>query len=210
MSTSTVRSNPPADDVDFYRALLYALLVWGVAYAYTFARYAIFGLVSTDQAFLYLGNKSLGLTGVALFTLSFFVARRGRLPLAGQLGAIGSALACVHVAASLTLLAAGAFSKLHLVGGRLTTSAQLTLLAGALAVGILCWQQSRQAQANSYRVHLSILALVVAHVTALGWVGWLQPAGWHGGLPPISLLSALIGVAGVALGLGLRGPEERQ
>lgn len=33
------------------------------------------------------------------------------------------------------------------------------------------------------------LAFVVMHLVALGWEGWLAPAGWNGGLPPISLVA---------------------
>lgn len=208
MSKAHDQSTATAEGAVLRHAFLYALLLWGLAFAYTFTRYTIFGPVPADQAFLYLGNKSLSLAGVALFTLSFAVARQGRPLLAGQLGAIGSGVAFVHVAASLSLLAAGTFSKLHLSEGRLTISAQLMLLAGALAVGTLSWEHTRASKVSAHQIYRAILAMIVAHVTALGLSGWLQPAIWHGGLPPISLVSALIGLLGLAMGFGLKSQEE--
>ncbi len=34
------------------------------------------------------------------------------------------------------------------------------------------------------------LLLVVVHLVVLSLKGWLAPKGWHGGLPPISLIAA--------------------
>ena len=36
--------------------------------------------------------------------------------------------------------------------------------------------------------YLALIAVVV-HLVALGLGGWLEPAGWNGGLPPISLVA---------------------
>ena len=33
------------------------------------------------------------------------------------------------------------------------------------------------------------LALAGGHVLVMGISGWLEPAGWHGRLPPISMLA---------------------
>ena len=35
------------------------------------------------------------------------------------------------------------------------------------------------------------LALVVAHLMVLGIKGWLAPRGWHGGIPPVSLVAVV-------------------
>ena len=33
------------------------------------------------------------------------------------------------------------------------------------------------------------LVLVVGHLVALGWKGWVNVSGWTGGMPPISLVA---------------------
>ena len=50
------------------------------------------------------------------------------------------------------------------------------------AIGGQRWKRSQ-------RLGYVALAFVVAHLVALGWEGWLAPAGWNGGLPPISLVA---------------------
>jgi hypothetical protein len=35
------------------------------------------------------------------------------------------------------------------------------------------------------------LRLVVVHLVAMGYKGWLTPQGWHGGIPPVSLVAVL-------------------
>jgi len=46
------------------------------------------------------------------------------------------------------------------------------------------------------------LLLVVAHLVVLGWRGWMKPADWTAGLPPISQLA--VSAALVALVVKLR------
>ena len=38
------------------------------------------------------------------------------------------------------------------------------------------------------------LVLVAIHMVVLGLKGWLAPKGWHGGLPPISLIAVTLAV----------------
>ncbi len=35
------------------------------------------------------------------------------------------------------------------------------------------------------------LTLVVVHLVVLGTRGWLAPQGWHGGIPPVSLVAVV-------------------
>jgi hypothetical protein len=32
----------------------------------------------------------------------------------------------------------------------------------------------------------------VVHLVALGIKGWLTPQGWHGGIPPVSLVAVIV------------------
>jgi len=48
---------------------------------------------------------------------------------------------------------------------------------------------------------LFALLLGATHLLFMGYEGWLSPAGWHGGLPPISLVAFAIFVAGYVINL---------
>ena len=48
---------------------------------------------------------------------------------------------------------------------------------------------------------LFALLLGAAHLLFMGYEGWLNPGGWHGGLPPISLVAFTIFVVGYIINL---------
>ena len=43
-----------------------------------------------------------------------------------------------------------------------------------------------------------------AHVLFMGYQGWLKPPGWHGGMPPISMVAFAFFVAGYTVNLAGR------
>ena len=82
----------------------------------------------------------------------------------------------------------------------LTLIAGISLLAGVLGFVVL-WAYNlsfqtflREDQAfigfiTSRRFLLFALVLGGVHLFFMGYEGWMNPAGWHGGLPPISLVA---------------------
>jgi len=54
---------------------------------------------------------------------------------------------------------------------------------------------------------LTAMFLGGAHLIIMGYKGWLNPGGWHGGLPPISLVATLFFVVGYII--NIFGREER-
>ncbi len=48
---------------------------------------------------------------------------------------------------------------------------------------------------------LFALLLGGVHVVFIGYEGWLKPAGWHGGLPPISLVAFAFFAVGYLINL---------
>ena len=52
------------------------------------------------------------------------------------------------------------------------------------AIGGVRWKRNQ-------RLGYVALALVVVHLVALSWRGWLAPSGWHGGIPPVSLVAVV-------------------
>jgi hypothetical protein len=54
---------------------------------------------------------------------------------------------------------------------------------------------------TSRKFMLFALLLGAVHLFFMGYQGWLSPAGWHGGLPPISLVAFSFFVGGYAINL---------
>jgi len=54
---------------------------------------------------------------------------------------------------------------------------------------------------TSRRFLIWALLLGGLHVFFMGYSGWLVPAGWNGGLPPISLVAFLFFIGGYLLNL---------
>ena len=121
-------------------------------------------------------------------------------------GLMGFFLAGVHVLFSLSLLTPAYYAKYFDAGGRLNLQGEAAIAVGVIALFFLMspaittlpmmpkaiggrrWKRSQRAG------YLALL-LVVFHLIFLGLNGWLAPAGWQGGLPPISLIAVVAALA---------------
>ncbi len=110
-------------------------------------------------------------------------------------------------------LPAGAiYGQFFAADGTLTLLAGLSMLGGVLAFVVL-WAYNlsfqthlREDQAfirfiTSRTFLLWAMILGGAHLFFMGYQGWLNPAGWHGGIPPISLVAFAFFVVGYAVNL---------
>ncbi len=169
--------------------------------AYAIVRYHVFAGVDWAQLPVFITNKAISVASLVMLGISrvvFDKARRKRL------GLIGAALAGLHVILSVMLFEPSYLAKLYKPSGTMTASAELSMLAGAVATTLLGWllyssvatPLDRQSSGTSLVPGLGrvVLILVAAHVAAMGWAGWLDVAAWPGKLPPITLLSCAIAV----------------
>jgi DMSO/TMAO reductase YedYZ heme-binding membrane subunit len=76
-------------------------------------------------------------------------------------------------------MAVGVIALFFLLSPALTTLPMMPKALGG-------WRWKR-----SQRAGYVALSLVLVHLVVLGLKGWLAPKGWHGGLPPISLVAAV-------------------
>jgi len=101
--------------------------------------------------------------------------------------------------------------------GKLNLTGELSLVFGVLsmwclavtaitslpfmyeAVGAERWQRGQ-------RMGYLSLMLTAGHVLVMGFAGWLVPAGWHGGLPPVSLVAFIAASVPLLLELFLTMP----
>lgn len=164
---------------------------------YAVVRYHLAKDIAWDHFPAYVLNKSISWTGLVLIGMS----RVSRVKATRSFyGLSGLAFVGLHVPLSLATLTPFYHERLFLAQGGLAWNAQLALLAGAcgvIAVMGLYTAYVRKSSAGLPLVpHLGRVAVLlgVIHVAAIGFPTWLKPGDWYWGLPPITLLSVLMGL----------------
>ena len=186
-------------------------VVFGASLAYAVLRYHLIGDVAWRHFPLFILNKATSLAAVVFVACSYLVGkvihwhdhdRALRLVVIKFCGLMGFFLAAVHVFFSSSLLTPAYFGKYFDDAGRLNLQGELAMAVGVIALFFLLspalttlpmmpkalggWRWKR-----SQRAGYVALSLVLVHLVVLGLKGWLAPRGWHGGLPPISLVAAV-------------------
>jgi len=198
--------------------ILIALLL---AIGYSILRYHIAGPVPWKDFPFFILNKGLCLAAFVLLTMNFSLGPLNNLGVAvpegwlnarKALGMTGFLLVLIHALMSFLLFSTTAYAKFFLVDGSLTLLAGLSMLAGVCAFVVL-WGYNMTFQTflredkafiafiTSRGFMLFALLLGAAHLLFMGYEGWLAPGGWHGGLPPISLVAFTIFAIGYVINL---------
>lgn len=187
-------------------------VVFGASLAYAVLRYHLVGDVAWRHFPLFILNKATSLAAVVFVACSYLVGkvihwhdhdRALRLVVIKFCGLMGFFLAAAHVFFSLSLLTPAYYGKYFDAAGRLNLQGELAMAVGVIALFFLLspalttlpmmpkalggWRWKR-----SQRAGYVALSLVLVHLVVLGLKGWLAPKGWHGGLPPISLVAAVV------------------
>ncbi len=192
-----------------------------LAVAYAVLRYHVAGGVPwKDFPFLIL-NKGLCLGAFVLLTFNFALgpARNLGLPVSSAwlnarkaLGMTGFLFVLVHVLMSFMLFSPAVFGKFFEADGTLTGVAGISMVAGVLGF-VFLWAYNLSFQTHlreekafigyitSRRFLIWALLLGGLHLLFMGYSGWLNPAGWPGGLPPISLVAFTFFAIGYLLNL---------
>lgn len=174
---------------------------------YATVRYNMFKGVPWSDWPVFVLNKAFALASLAMIAL-FAVgkARAGGRPAPGLMSAAGSC-ALIHVLLSLAIFTPEYYGKLFREG-RLTASAGVAMALGSVAVALMAAgaRLPRDADPRRRAVLLAVLALAVgAHAALQGFAGWFTPSLWPGRLPPITLISAGLGLAGAVAALRAAG-----
>jgi hypothetical protein len=188
-------------------SIIFATLIFAIGYAVL--RYHIVGPVPWRDFPLFILNKGLCLGAFILLALNFSLGplRSLGVPVAPGwlnarkiLGMTGFLLVLIHALMSFLLFSPASYSKFFTAEGSLTLLAGLAMLFGVLGfVFLWAYNLSFQTFLREDAAFIAFLtsrktmniALVLGglHLFFMGYQGWLQPAGWHGGLPPISLIA---------------------
>jgi len=186
------------------------VLILGLAYAVL--RYHIAGPVPWKDFPFFILNKGISLSAFILLTCNFGFGPLSNLGVKvpeswlnarKALGMTGFLLVLIHALMSFLLFTPAVYGKFFEPDGTLTLLAGLSMLGGVLAFVVL-WGYNLSFQTflredrayirfiTSRKFMLLALLLGAAHLLFMGYSGWLKPAGWHGGLPPISLVAFVV------------------
>lgn len=195
------------------------VLIFGLVYAVL--RYHIAGPVPWKDFPFFILNKGISLSAFILLTCNFsfgplnnlgFRLPEGWLNARKAMGMTGFLLVLIHALMSFLLFTPANYGKFFEADGTLTLLAGLSMLGGILAFVVL-WAYNlsfqtflREDQAfirfiTSRKFMLFALLLGAAHLFFMGYAGWLIPSGWHGGLPPISLVAFVFFITGYVVNL---------
>ena len=192
-----------------------------LAVGYSILRYHIVGPVPWKDFPFFILNKGLCLGAFILLSMNFALGPLNNLGVsvpAGwlnarrALGMTGFLLVLVHALMSFLMFTPSVYGKFFEDDGTMTLLAGLSMLAGVLAFVVL-WGYNMAFQTflredkafirfiTSRGFMLFALLLGAAHLFFMGYEGWLEPSGWHGGLPPISLVAFTIFAIGYVINL---------
>lgn len=192
-----------------------------LAIGYAVLRYHIVGGVPWKDLPFFILNKGLGLGALVLISLNFGIAparnlgfpvSQAWLDARRALGMSGFLFVLVHALISFLLFSPAVFEKFFEPNGTLTGVAGISMLAGVLAFVVL-WGYNLSFQTHlredkafiefitSRRFLVWALLLGGLHLLFMGYAEWLDPSGWHGGLPPISLVAFVFFVTSYLINL---------
>ena len=212
-------SNPPTERPNAAGSIILVTVVLSIAYAVL--RYHVLGPVPWNDFPMFILNKGLSLAAFVLLTLNFSLgpirslgARvpEGWLSARKALGMTGFLLVLIHALMSFLLFGAARYGLFFTDDGTLTLAGGLAMLFGVLGF-VFLWGYNLSFQTflredamfirvlTSRRVMLFGLVLGGLHLLFMGYEGWLNPGGWHGGLPPISLLAFTFFAVGYVINL---------
>lgn len=199
--------------------IISVVLIFSIGYA--IVRYHIAGPVPWKDFPFFILNKGISLAAFIMLTFNFglgplnnlgFKVPIGWLNARKALGMTGFLLVLVHALMSFMLFSPSVYAKFFEANGTLTLLAGLSLLTGVLAFVVL-WGYNLSFQTHlredkafiqfitSRTFLLWAMLLGALHLVFMGYEGWLNPSGWHGGIPPVSLVAIAIFVAGYIVNL---------
>ena len=169
---------------------------------YAVVRYNFFGDVSTENIPTYILNKSISLSTVVFLLLSSWQHAQGNKPVAKFWGTSSLHFAMVHIAISVVLLSESYYPKLY-SAGMMNLNGETCILFGVLAGYFYVLLSMRGRRHLSLLIKCLAAGAICLHVFFMGYFNWFNTTNWPGHLPPISLISFLIGIAPLVIYLRL-------
>ncbi len=185
------------------------LIAWiaGISALYATVRYNVFKGVPWSDWPHVIGNKILAITSLLLIATAIWRLRHRRQPIRNLIG-LGSALAVAHSLLSVALLDPIYFEKFY-VGVKLSPPAGASLLVGSVGMALLLLGKGRPGSSAPHAsgLDLGLIAFLSGgHAALPSTAGWLYPLSWPGGMPPITLISFVVGTITLLGSLWISAP----
>ena len=187
--------------------IISVILLFSIGYA--IVRYHIAGPVPWKDFPFFILNKGISLAAFVMLTCNFGFGPlnnlgvnipEGWLGARKALGMTGFLLVLIHALMSFMLFSPSVYAKFFAADGTLTLLAGLSMLGGVLAFVVL-WGYNMSFQTHlredkkfiqfitSRTFLLWAMLLGASHIIFMGYQGWMNPAAWHSGIPPVSLVA---------------------
>ena len=189
--------------------------------AYSVFRYNILGPVPWKDLPFFISNKAISLAGFVLLSLNFTLGPIKNLGVnipddwlnARQaLGISGFLLILIHALISFMLFNPEILPIFFQENETISLIGGVSMLGGILGFVVL-WAYNLSFQTHmredkafiafitSRRFLLIAMLFTMVHIFFMGYQGWMNPSGWHGNLPPISLVAFSIFVISYVINL---------
>ncbi len=201
----------------------WAIITWTfiLSIGYAIVRYHVLGEVAWKDLPFFILNKGISMSALILLAFNFTFGPLKNLgaPIPNSwlrsrriIGIVGFIQVFVHVIMSLMLFNPTVFAKYFEQNGTMTLITGLSMIGGVLAF-IFLWIYNVSFNAafrkdkdlisfiTSRKVLLSAMLFSGVHLVFIGYNGWLNPGGWLGGLPPISLVAFTFFFVGYVINL---------
>jgi hypothetical protein len=189
----------------------WAIITWTfiLSMGYAIVRYHVLGEVPWKDLPFFILNKGISMSAFILLAFNFTFGPLknlgapipdGWLRSRRIIGIVGFIQVFVHVIMSFMLFNPAVYAKYFEQNGTMTLITGLSMIGGVLAF-IFLWIYNVSFNAafrkdkdlisfiTSRKILLSAMLFSGAHLIFIGYNGWLNPGGWLGGLPPISLVA---------------------
>ena len=196
-------------------------LVCTFSIGYAILRYHIVGPIPWKDLPFFTLNKGIALAAFILLTFNFSFGPLNNLGVKvpesflnarKALGMTSFLLALIHAFMSFMIFNAAVFGKFFDQNGTLTFIASMSMLGGILSFVILWgYNLSFQTQLREDKAFIRFITsrnfllfsglFGLIHLFFMGYIGWLTPNNWHGGLPPISLIGFVFFAIGYVINL---------
>ncbi len=176
-------------------------------FLYAWLRYVSFGPYAAAD-FLFILNKAFAFSVIGIMFTAYLPVAYRKLR-RDILGYAAFYFTLAHFILSLILLPGKYYRHFHKPDGRICFDFKMAVTTGIVAFFVLLviyyyFKQKKKSGVNP-KIFGCITCIyylaLLGHVYFLGYENWAHPEKWHGGMPPITLISFILLLLFIPLGL---------